>query len=100
MKFVCNITILLLFFSSVCGGYFRSNEHIKAMNIYSARIIYFDAMSIYDNDFKDIKISKIEYDKKIKHLKNLDINNWSDVENLKVNKNSKIYTPNFNPLEF
>ena len=57
-------------------------------------------MSIYDQDFKDIKISKIEYDKKIKHLKSLNINDWSDIENLDKNKNTKIYISNFSPLEF
>lgn len=100
LKLICNTTIFLIILSNICGGYFRSNEHIKAMNVYSTRIIYFDAMSIYDESFKHIKIEKIEYDKKIKHLKNLNINNWNDVENLDKNTNIKIYIANFSPLEF
>jgi hypothetical protein len=100
LKLICNTSIFLIILSNICGGYFRSNEHIKAMNVYSTRIIYFDAMSIYDESFKHIKIEKIEYDKKIKHLKNLNINNWNDVENLDKNTNSKIYIANFSPLEF
>ena len=100
LKLLCNFIIITIILSNLFGGYYRSNEHVKAMNIYSSRIIYFDAMSIYDPDFKHIKISKIEYDKKIKHLKSLDINDWSDIENLDKNKNTKIYISNFSPLEF
>jgi len=100
LKIFCNFIIIIIISSNFFGGYYRSNEHIKAMNIYSSRIIYFDAMSIYDQDFKHIKISKIEYDKKIKHLKSLNINDWSDIENLDKNKNTKIYISNFSPLEF
>lgn len=100
LKLFCNFIIITIILSNLFGGYYRSNEHVKAMNIYSSRIIYFDAMSIYDQDFKHIKISKDEYDKKIKHLESLNINDWSDIENLDKNKNTKIYVPNFNPLEF
>lgn len=100
LRLFCNLTIILILLSGICGGYFRSNEHIKAMNIYSARIIYFDAMSIYDDDFKKIKISKNEYDKKVKHLQSLNINNWNDVKNLNIYENTKIFIPNFSPLEF
>ncbi len=100
LKLTCHIIIIFTFLSGVSGGYFRSNEHIKAMNVYSARIVYFDSISIYHKEYQHIKIPKIEYDKKIKHLKSLNILKWSDVKNLSKKMNNKIYVANFGPLEF
>ena len=68
------------------------------MNIYSARIIYMDSIFIYQ--YKNIKIPKIEYDKKIVHLESLNIFNWDDAKNIHKNSNVKVYVAKFGPLEF
>ncbi len=100
LKIVCNITIILTLLSGICGGYFRSNEHIRAMNIYSARIIYFDSLFIYREKDKDIKIPKIRYNKKVVHLESLNIFNRQDAKNFYKNSIDKIYVAKFGPLEF
>jgi hypothetical protein len=96
LKIICNITIIFIILSGICGGYFRSNEHISAMNVYSAKIVYMDSILIYQH--KNIKMSKIEYDKKIVHLESLNIFNWDDAKN--IHKNSNVNVPKFGPLEF
>jgi hypothetical protein len=100
LKFICNSIIILTVLSVFFGGYFRSNEHIKTMNIYSARIVYFDSLFIYHEEHQDIKIPKIRYEKKIKHLENLNIFNREDAKNFHKQSNSKIYVSKFGPLEF
>ena len=94
------LIIIIILFSGISGGYFRSIEHIKSMNVYSYSIVYYDSMTVYEHYKKDIRIPKVRYINKKKHLEDLNIFSMEDIKNNSKIPSNKIKITKYKPLSF
>ncbi len=100
LKTICNFLFLSIIISGIIGGYSRSTKHIQTMNLYSFHIVMYDSIFIYGLKDKNLKIPKIRYESKRKHLQNLNVLNMNDAINLSKNNNPKILKTQYRPLSF
>ena len=96
----CNFIIILIFISGITGGYYRSNEHLKAMNANSEHIVFYDSFFIYGLQNKNLKIPEDRYAAKKKHLENLNIYNMRDAKSAFSKNSTNIMRTKFKPLSF
>ncbi len=93
---------VLVFVIGVSGGIYRSNLHIKSMNVFAKDIVFYDTQFIYGykDEGKIISIPLKRYkDKKI-HLQSLNINQF-DKDPTKISSSSKkILKTKYHPLWF
>ena len=99
-NFFCSLIIFSIFISGVTGGFYRSNEHLKSMNINSEHIVYYDSFFIYGLQNEDLKIPQKRYIAKKKHLESLKIFNMNDAKNIFSKKTIYIKKTKFKPLSF
>ena len=100
IKYFGRILSIVIIFTGVIGGIYRSFLHIESVNKFSNSIVQYDARMLFHNDLRNASIPKKRYDENKKHLENLNVyeNNWKKTYSEILSP--KIIDNKYHPLRF
>lgn len=100
IKYFGRILSIVIIFTGVIGGIYRSFLHLESVNKFSNSIVQYDARMLFHNDLRNASIPKKRYDENKKHLENLNVyeNNWKKTYSEILSP--KIIDNKYHPLRF
>ena len=96
------LTFFLILAAGIYGGIIRSKEHLNSMNLNSVYIVNYDTNFIfhYHALYPNVNMPEKRYQKKLSHLKSLNISKEiDDLEYYRTLSNKIVFTK-YDPLAF